>query len=610
MRFLTTNTHRKTIGIAVLLLGIMAVLAYTSMWRASLTFDELAHIPAGYSYLTLRDYRINPEHPPLVKDIPAIPLLFLDLNFPSDSPQWQQEESPYGPPPWWVQFDLGRMFLYESGNNPRVIILASRSAMIGMLLLLGWFMFRWTKKLWGNKAALLVLTFFAFSPTFLAHGRLVNTDVGAVVGIAVASCYWFQFLRAPSWKNIIKAGLALGCALLFKFSLILLVPFFAVITIIYAALSAQNRLRQIGTYSVKALAAGAIAVFLLWPIYQFHIWEYPVEHQLRDTTADFEPDAHMLDPFKAATLWMTEKPLLRPWAQYMRGLVMATQRSALGNTTYFLGEMRDGPWIHYFPVMYATKVPLAFHVLTAIAIAIGLWYGIRRCMLKNKTTSRIQTCRQLLVTHFELVAMALFIVLYWDTSLRANLNIGVRHLMPIFPFMYILVSFGIARILRTPSPGMSRLALRNTAAGIISVLLFWYILSSSLSFPHYIPYYNELVGGTERGYTVAVDSNYDWGQDFYRLMAFMDEHHIEHIHLDYFGGESPAYWLGERHERYNPKEDDPPTGWLAVSVNELMGGTGRPGPGYTQRTGYYDWLLDDYFVTRAGKSIFIYHIPE
>src|SRR3989344_9549794 len=142
---------RFVIPLAATLLALMFLLMFFSAQKDALTFDELAHIPAGYSYLTQQDYRINPEHPPLAKDIAAAPLFFLNLNFPSQSQNWLQDA---GAPPWWVQFDLGTELLYQSGNDPRDVIFWARIPMIGLLLLLGLFLFRWTKELGGAVAGI------------------------------------------------------------------------------------------------------------------------------------------------------------------------------------------------------------------------------------------------------------------------------------------------------------------------------------------------------------------------------------------------------------------------------------------------------------------------
>ena len=582
-------SNRTANIIAFMLLGVMFITAVFSMKGDSLTFDELAHIPAGYSYLTKQDYRLNPEHPPLIKDIPAIPLLFLNLNFPDNHALWLQEEAA---PAWWVQFDLGKEFLYRSGNDPQEIIFWSRFAMIGLLLLLGWVLFRWTRRITNNAVAVGTLALFAFSPTFLAHGRLANTDVGAVFGALLAIIFWLKFLQNPSWKNVLLAGVTFGVAMLLKFSLVLLIPFFAIATLIYVFLLSKPPL----PYIKKSLIAGLAGfILIIWPVYQFHIWNYPAEQQLRDTIADISN--HPISIAKDLTIWMAEQEPLRAPAQYLRGLLMASQRTAWGNTTYYLGQISADSWWHYFPMLYLLKIPLAFHVLTLFAtcfFANWLW----RIRKKRKF---LDLARQ----HFWIIALFLWVIIYWTAAIAGNLNIGIRHLLPIFPFTYILVVFGTYQGLKS----ISLPKIRQIATFFFLFLFLCYVASSFSAFPHYLSYYNKLGGGIEEGYKIAVDSNYDWGQDFYRLLAFVEKEKIEKIYLDYFGGEDEEYWLGQKYIKLNPKEiKEPPKGWLAVSLNQLMGGIAEPAVGFDQETGYYNWLKEYTPVARAGYSIFIYYI--
>jgi hypothetical protein len=592
------NLSNKTINItAGILLVFMFFTAFFSMKQKALTFDELAHISAGYSYLTQQDYRLNPEHPPLVKDIPAIPLLFLDLNFPEEGQSWLQSDSA---PAWWVQFNLGNEFLYGSGNNPKEIIFWSRLAMILMMVFLGWLLFYWTKKTVGKTAALGVLILFSFSPTFLAHGRLVNTDVGAVLGSFLSIIFWLKFLEKPSWKNVFWAGIFFGIAMLFKFSLILLIPFFAIITIIYALIFSK----KIKEYLGKSILIGLTGfILVIWPVYQFHVWNYPVESQLRDTIADI--NGHPIPPAKEAVIWMTKQEFLRAPAQYLRGLLMASQRTAWGNTTYYLGEILAGSYWHYFPLLYLLKIPLAFHLLSLLALIL---------LLVDKTKKKIRK------ENFWIIAFLVWIAIYWTAAIAGNLNIGIRHLLPVFPFTYIL----IISCLYWKTKLIPQERVKKATKGLILILFTGYIASSVSNFPDYISYYNEIINGTKEGYKIAVDSNYDWGQDFYYLIDFINNppsgEKIEKIHLDYFGGESPGYWLKEKYVQLEPKkvahdlqqgltlEEAGIKGWVAVSLNQFMGGIAQPAPNFDQETGYYDWLKDLKPQARAGKSILIYKI--
>ena len=113
--------------IAYALLGVMFILMVFSARKESAIMDELAHIPAAYSYVALHDYRLNPEHPPLAKDLAGIPLLFLNLNFPLDVTAWAKDVN--------GQWTMGTIFLYESGNNPDQILFWARLPLMLLALL-------------------------------------------------------------------------------------------------------------------------------------------------------------------------------------------------------------------------------------------------------------------------------------------------------------------------------------------------------------------------------------------------------------------------------------------------------------------------------------------
>lgn len=586
-------SNRLTYLIAGALLTVMFVSAFTSYLGDSTTMDELAHIPAGYSYLSQKDFRINPEHPPLVKDFAALPLMRLNLNFPSkDGGYWQGINEQ-----WW----LGYEFLYNSGNDVNQILFWARLPMLFLLIILGLFIFFWTKELGGNGAALLVLTIFSFCPTFLAHGRLVTTDVAAALGVVMSSYFWLKFLKNPSKKNIILAGLIWGIAMLFKFSLILLVPFFAAITLIAVFLRYQGlkeKVLGLIKYVFYALLIAIIAVAVIWPVYQFHLLNYPVERQISDTETLLVSSP--FPAFKNICIWMSGNPVFRPLAHYLLGLLMATQRTAAGNTVYFMGMISAAGWWYYFPTVYLLKVPLAFHVLTLIAL---FWaaYSIKEPFWR-KPFVRIGFW---LRNHFAEFSMMIFILIYWTTSLIGSLNIGVRHILPTFPFTYILICLGIAGFLKTIKKQ------RKIAVALIGVLLIWYVGSSLTTWPAYLSYFNEIIGGSDNGYKYVVDSNYDWGQDLKRLKNWTDEKGIDKIYVDYFGGSDARYYLGEKFIGWQgtKKPSELPKGsYLAISATFLQGGRGNPASGFNDPTGYYLWLNDYQPVTRIGKSIFVYYI--
>jgi len=255
--------------LSILFMALMIILAIVSLKQESAIMDEVAHTPSGYSYLTQRDMRLNPEHPPLLKDLSAIPLLFIrGITFPNDIYAWTEKVN--------GQWDFGFKFLYESNNDADKIIFWSRLPMLLLLILLGFLIYKWTKKLYGKWPAFLATFLFAFSPTFIAHGRYVTTDVGAAFGFFIATFFFIKYLQENNKKNLILAGIFFGVAQLIKFSLILLLPYFGLLLLIWIWINKK----RFWKYIWKFLLIVIIGYLLVYPIYLFHTVNYPAQRQI------------------------------------------------------------------------------------------------------------------------------------------------------------------------------------------------------------------------------------------------------------------------------------------------------------------------------------------
>ncbi len=339
--------------IALVMLGFMFVLMFFSAWDDSAIMDELAHIPAGYSYLTQQDYRLNPEHPPLIKDLAAFPLLYLGLNFPTDIKAWKDDIN--------GQWDIGRIFLYESGNDADKILHFSRFPIMLLAIFFGWMIFRWVRRIYGDKVGLLTLFFFVLSPTFLAHSRYVTTDLAAAFGFFIGITAFINFLyrqKTPAAKkSLIVCGIVFGIAEMLKFSLVLLAPLYIIFGLLWVVLENWQERKKIFKESLKMLgkiaAIGAIGVVLIAIVYQFHIWNYPAQRQAADTS--FILTSFNFRPLANLIVWMSDKPVLAGLGQYFLGVLMVLQRGTGGNTAYFLGEVSAVGWKYYFPVLYLFK---------------------------------------------------------------------------------------------------------------------------------------------------------------------------------------------------------------------------------------------------------------
>ncbi len=679
-----SNTLSKCLAAALLI--FMLLVAVFSMRGGSAIMDEASHLPAGYSYVTQGDMRINPEHPPLVKDLAGLAVVLMSkvtgekINFPYQLPAWQAETKNT----LNAQWDFGFDFLYHEGNPAGHMIFAGRLPMLLILLLLGMYIFIWTKELWGKAAALLALFFFSFSPTFIAHGRLVTTDVAAATGIFIATYYFIRWLKNPKSSTLILAGLVFGLSQLTKFSTFLLVPFFGFLVVAWIIIKIINRrakpklfadsiaipkkpdLYGIPIAKVSSLPktetknetvpriifrylAGLIVIFIIGyvfivtPFYYLHIRNYPPEKQLQNAQCILASYANgplnvkilekespnwcmegLKEPLAACkgisrisrcpadlAVWMADKSSpIRAFGYYLLGLVMVVQRATGGNTTYFLGQISNAGWTSYFPIVYLLKEPLALHIFTLIAIASALYYFFRKKLVKPKRAwnGLITRISLWLSENFVAFAMLVFIALYWITSVRSPLNIGVRHVLPTFPLIYGLVAWQIIIWARKESSK----TWMYCKYGLIGILVAWQAISVIAVYPSFLAYFNEIVGGSKNGYQYVVDSNLDWGQDLKRLKEWTDQNHIQKIYVDYFGGGDAQYYLGDKFQPWwgdrNPS-DLRSGDWLAVSATFLQGGRGQLAPGYVDKAGYFDWLNAYEPKAVIGYSIFVYQIP-
>jgi hypothetical protein len=276
---------------------------------------------------------------------------------------------------------------------------------------------------------------------------------------------------------------------------------------------------------------------------------------------------------------------------------MVFQRATGGNTTYFLGDVTNKGWHHYFPTVYAIKTPLALQVLTILALLFLVWPARHR---KSARTSKLKK-------YFPEIAMLIFLAIYWGFSIASNLNIGVRHVLPAFPFIYLLLAGQFHRFF---SFIHKKKKLVTGCQLLVAFLFIWYALSSLSAFPYYLTHFNELVGGNKNGYKYVTDSNLDWGQDLKRLAKWVDENDIGKIKIDYFGGATIKYYLGDKYEPWHGNADpkDAKGSWLAVSATFLQQGRATATKGWPHSTTYYSWLNDYEPVTVIGNSIFIFYI--
>lgn len=597
------------------------------------TMDELAHVPAGYGYAKYLDFRLNPEHPPLVKVLSALPLTFMDVNFPTSHKSWATDVN--------GQWDAGTEFLYNSGNDAQKIIFFARLFPILLTILTIILIYIWSKELIGKWWGLIPALLFGFSPNIIAHGHYVTTDIGATFGTLLATYAFLSFLMNPTKSRLLFSGLALGIAELTKYSNALLIPFFFIMLMMFY-LSETLRASQYknkkekwlifikrGWFYIKSfILILLITGVVIYATYFILTIGYPQEKQVSDTQTIISSfPIKLISDFNIV---LVKEKLLRPFGEYMLGLLMVFQRSSGGNTGYFLGEISSSGWWYYFPIVFLIKEPLPSILLLVFALSFALVHVSGRMMEKYPKRKMFS---EYLGTNFSEFSMLIFILIYVGYSMKSPLNIGVRHLMPIFPFLYILGVSGIKSWYNKTNTKNNAYEQNQTNKKtsekikkciLITALLIWFVFETVNTFPYFLSYFNEIGGGTKYGYQYVTDSNYDWGQDLKRLSKWCDDNKIEKIAVDYFGGGNPKYYIGNERVVYwsssmeNPRNEN--IEWIAISVNTLMQSFAKETNGFKRgNANPYAWLLEvkpkmdkHSFVpepdVRIGTSIFVYHL--
>lgn len=611
------------IGVVVLFVLTVSLLNANN---DSATFDEVAHIPAGYSYLTERDMRLNPEHPPLIKALSAIPLLFLDLNFDTTKPYWTSDVN--------GQWDAGREFLYKSGNDWNAILFWSRVPIVLVSVALGLFLFWWGKKWLGLTGGLIAFTLAMFDPNILGHNHYVTTDVGISAFLAFALYFFLEFLKSPTWKNVLIGGLFFGLAHLAKFSSVLLLPIFLVALIVYPLFkkseSALPKWKSLLAYFGKGSIAFLVSMIVVFVAYAGFFSATPPEMVQR--TVDFYFPASDTRPLAQEThialTTLTESALTRPLGEYLLGVAMVFKRVAGGNGAYFMGEVSSTAFPAYFPTVFILKETLPFLLLLLVAGLFSLGRWIRKTVSlpapfwKSHTYQFISFVRN----GTTLWALSGFVFLYAYLSITGNLNIGFRHLFPILPFLYLLIAKQLVDILNHPKESV-----RSFASITIPAVLIANIVITVFAYPYYMSYFNQIAGGSMNGYHYATDSNADWGQDLKRLNTWINDYNqciseqspiaskscadfgrkivgppLNKIHVDYFGGGDILKTIGgDRAILWWDSKRPIEPGWYAISVNFSQGSIYEKNK---KDEDSYRWLKDYTPVAQVGTSILIYYI--
>lgn len=583
------KTSKKEISLLLIILSIFLFQSIITLKETNLTFDEPLGITYGYYMLKHADISIFPLHTPLSYITGAYPLLFQDIKLPYS----YEKCDDIG----WYQCPQDMVF--EAGNDPERMGFYVKIPFLLLSLLLGLLLYFFAKELYGTKAAFVSLTLYAFSPAILAYNTVIFTDMFATFFI-FASIYalWKLLIQGYTKKRLILTGILAGLAISSKQTAIFLFPLIAIICLTKIFVDKKERKKNIKIFSIQFILIILISSITLHATYFFSFDS--LDNSMRqkyvkrmdgfiDKNFEKYGKAHEIAYFLAHDLKI-------PMPEFISGLGgQFLAGSSKLKTSYLNGEIYKGGKWYYFPEVLLIKTPIPLIIFFLIALFFT--------MKKHK---------RMLINE---VIILLPILCFLGIFVINSLNLGLRHILPIMPFIFLY------------SSKITKLKLKNSLHNklfrlFIGILLLWYIISALIIMPNYMAYFNEFIGGPENGHKYLLSSNLDQGQDLKRLSKYLEKNNIDKIKLSYHGMFDPSYYNisyealpmehyipwnpnfipGEPDENY--KEDcSKQKGIIAISISNLHN---------VQLTNKscFDWLNEYKPIERIGYTIYIYNITS
>ena len=554
----------------------MALLMWGPIRQQSATVDEPMILAAGYTYVEGMGFWFQPDQTPLAKMWLALPLLFMRVEIPPSgvvllerregyryaqpwygSAQPAEKLFPQGRDNWyfWPYIEaegFGQVLVYGGRNDAERMLVAGRAMQTVLTLLTGLIIALWAGKQAGQAAAIMAAALWVFNPVALAHGHVIQTDAGAALMFVVTLWAFIRFLERPQRGNAVWLGLALGATVLVKSTALLLLPIFVAL----AALS-WWRQRWDSRQTATVLKRVPLVLVTVWAL-MLLVYE------------PFWSPAPWLSAQRASQLgvpwwFQTFRPVLIP-PDFFKSVALQIAETRMGRRGYLCGAWSTHGWWYYYPVAFALKVPIPLLLLSAAGVVLFL-KRVRNASLGE-------------------AAVWIASAVYLGFAMTNKMDIGIRHVLPMFPLLAVGTAVAISRLSRWP----------RVAAW---VLCGWLALVAVRAHPFYLEYFNELAGGTPNGHRYLLDSNLDWGQDVKRLRNYLDSHGLQHIYLRYFGAPAAVQYYKINCTFVSAEQAHSiRNGTLVVSAMELM----KP---------EWEWLRQQYQpADRVGYSLFVYRLGD
>lgn len=541
--------NKNSIIISVLLCA-HTLLLICSATSHSPTFNEVGHLPAGLSHLKHGSFELYRVNPPLPRMLAAISLFFN-----KHKQDWKHHEIVDNSR---AEVIVGIDFAEINGQDTFKLFTWGRLFCIPFSILGGMCCYWWARDLFGCSAGLLALIFWCFNPTIIGHGSLIMPDVpAAATGVLACYAFW-TWIKSPEWPKTFLTGVLIGIAELTKFTLIVLYALLPSLWIVNRIMLSKEKKTTWYLGAVKVLLMFAVSIYLINLCYLFQgsfqkLGEYTFSSNTMTGANGLEK--HEPGNVFRDSIW-GELPIPLP-KDYLLGIDRQKADFEYPRWSYLNGQWKLGGWWYFYLEALLIKSPSGMLIIYLTALALICYSAKFRLTFID-----------------ELFLILPIIVLFTLVSSQTAFSMHPRYTIPVIPFLFIWAS-RVALALQPCSP-------RIASAVVLSVT--WMVSSSLYYFPHSLSYYNELVGGPEKGGEFMIDSPTAWGQDLLYLKQWCKKHpEAKPLHIANYGWVDPRA-VGIKYSLpalapINPVNDigedpidyGPYPGWYIIDINHLKG---------------------------------------
>ncbi len=467
---------------------------FLSVRQLSETSDESTHIYAGYRFLKCGDLDFSREHPPLARVVAAAPLLSMGLKLDCSPvntiPQFSWRNM-YETADSNARAMTAHGWLYSQDDWRTVLFrarIAASAFTVGLLLLV------WTaaRRMFGLTTAIIATILLVFEPTVLATGALVMTDMPSACTLFFAVFAFYLWARNRTVPFLLLAGLATGLALIAKHSGVLVIPILCVLALADAYIWNEDERPRLRIAFQNLLAVGLVCVLAIAVVWY--------GHGFRSHSQSGRQEAQEMQPPTASEntgilLAMEKAHLDKFWLlpqAYLQGFAEAAALTKHAAPIFTLGNIyQRTPWF-FIPLNLAIRYTAALLLMIPLAA-----FGWRSCFRQHR--------RELL---FLLVPLGIYLAV----CLSASRIGGIRHTLPMLPFLLIIVAVGCVELVKT----------MRWVAYVLPCLLVLHAASSLYAYPNYLSYANEFWGGPTKTYKYLPAQ--DWGQAYDQANDYLKQH--------------------------------------------------------------------------------------